>query len=202
MKVIGIAGASGSGKSLLARAIQQFFSTHEVSLISEDCYYQAQNYVSFEQRTKTNYDHPDAMDHALMIAQVNELRSGEAIHCPVYDFKEHCRDSHTTLVRPPKVLLLEGILLFNDARVRDLLGLKVFLDVPLDTCLLRRLQRDVSERGRTMASVLEQYQNTVRPGYLDFVLPTRKYADVLIPGGGENQVAVAMLIAHVQKMVN
>lgn len=201
MQIIGIAGASGSGKSQLARNIQASFDANDVMVLSEDNYYKDQRNMSMAQRHLMNYDHPDAMDHALLALHLSELLAGRSVERPVYSFHEHCRLLETVLINPPKVLILEGILLFCEEKLRNLLGLRVFMEVPLDTCLIRRLERDVNERGRSMESVISQYQSTVRGGYLEHILPSRNFADLLVPEGGDNPAAVAMLTAQIRVML-
>lgn len=201
MQIIGIAGASGSGKSQLARNIQASFDANDVMVLSEDNYYKDQRNMSMAQRHLMNYDHPDAMDHALLALHLSELLAGRSVERPVYSFHEHCRLLETVLIIPPKVLILEGILLFCEEKLRNLLGLRVFMEVPLDTCLIRRLERDVNERGRSMESVISQYQSTVRGGYLEHILPSRNFADLLVPEGGDNPAAVAMLTAQIRVML-
>jgi uridine kinase len=201
LHIIGIAGASGSGKSQLARNIQQSFDAADVMLLSEDNYYKDQRNLSMAQRNLMNYDHPDAMDHALLADHLAELGAGRSVARPVYSFHDHCRTLETVTIKPPKVLILEGILLFSEEKLRNLIDLRVFMEVPLDICLIRRLERDVHERGRSMESVLAQYQATVRDGYLEHILPSRSYADLLVPEGGDNPAAVAMLTARIQVML-
>lgn len=202
MHIIGIAGASGSGKSQLAHNIQQSFSDTEVMLLSEDNYYKDQRNLSMAQRNIMNYDHPDAMDHALLADHLADLAAGREVERPVYSFHDHCRTLETVTILPPKVLILEGILLFSEEKLRNLIDLRVFMEVPLDICLIRRLERDVHERGRSMESVLAQYQATVRDGYLQHILPSRDYADLLVPEGGDNPAAVAMLTARIAAMLS
>ena len=201
MQIIGIAGASGSGKSQLARNIQAAFDADDVMVLSEDNYYKDQRNLSMAQRNLMNYDHPDAMDHALLALHLSELLAGRSVERPVYSFHDHCRLLETVMINSPKVLILEGILLFCEEKLRNLLGLRVFMEVPLDTCLIRRLERDVNERGRSMESVISQYQSTVRVGYLEHILPSRNFADLLVPEGGDNPAAVAMLTAQIRVML-
>jgi len=170
-------------------------------VLSEDNYYKDQRNLPMAQRHLMNYDHPDAMDHALLALHLSELLAGRPVERPVYSFHEHCRTLETVLISPPKVLILEGILLFCEEHLRNLLGLRVFMEVPLDTCLIRRLERDVNERGRSMESVISQYQSTVRAGYLEHILPSRNFADLLVPEGGDNPAAVAMLTAQIRVML-
>ena len=201
MVIIGIAGASASGKSLLAKHVIEGFSPDQVVMMSEDSYYKDQPHLTKAQRNLTNYDHPDAMDHALMAQHLQQLAVGQSIEQPVYSFYEHLRESKTQTMQPCKVLIVEGILLFTQEHLRSLFDLRIFMDVPLDICLIRRLERDVNERGRDLQSVLSQYQNTVRPGFFDHVSPSREYADLIVPEGGENPAAIELLRARVSQML-
>lgn len=199
--IIGIAGASASGKSLLAKNVIQGFASDQVVMMSEDSYYKDQRNLSKAQRNLTNYDHPDAMDHKLMAQHLTQLAAGHTVQRPVYSFYEHLRESNTIEMKPCKVLIVEGILLFTQERLRSLLDLRIFMDVPLDICLIRRLERDVNERGRDLQSVLAQYQATVRPGFFNHVSPSREHADLIVPEGGENPAAIELLQARVAQML-
>jgi|TARA_B110000902_G_scaffold104868_1_gene123907 uridine kinase len=199
--IIGIAGASASGKSVLAKNVMDGFGADQVMMMSEDSYYKDQHNLSKDQRNLTNYDHPDAMDHDLMAQHLEALSMGQTIEQPVYSFHEHLRLSQTVLMKPCKVLLVEGILLFTQERLRSLFNLRIFMDVPLDVCLIRRLERDVNDRGRDLQSVLAQYQATVRPGYFNHISPSRGFADLIVPEGGENPAAIELLKARVAQML-
>ncbi|MDB0001423.1 uridine kinase [Oceanospirillaceae bacterium] len=201
MVIIGIAGASASGKSLLSKNVIQGFDPEQVVMMSEDSYYNDQLNMSKAQRNLTNYDHPDAMDHELMAQHIEALAAGQSIERPIYSFYEHLRQAETISMHPCNVLIVEGILLFTQARLRSLFNLRIFMDVPLDVCLIRRLERDVNERGRDLNSVLMQYQATVRPGFFNYVSPSRKYADLIVPEGGENPAAIELLKARVAQML-
>ena len=201
MVIIGIAGASASGKSVLAKNVMDGFGADQVMMMSEDSYYKDQHNLSKDQRNLTNYDHPDAMDHDLMAQHLEALSMGQTIEQPVYSFHEHLRLSQTVLMKPCKVLIVEGILLFTQERLRSLFNLRIFMDVPLDVCLIRRLERDVNDRGRDLQSVLAQYQATVRPGYFNHISPSRGFADLIVPEGGENPVAIELLKARVAQML-
>lgn len=201
MVIIGIAGASASGKSVLAKNVMDGFGADQVMMMSEDSYYKDQHNLSKDQRNLTNYDHPDAMDHDLMAQHLEALSMGQTIEQPVYSFHEHLRLSQTVLMKPCKVLLVEGILLFTQERLRSLFNLRIFMDVPLDVCLIRRLERDVNDRGRDLQSVLAQYQATVRPGYFNHISPSRGFADLIVPEGGENPAAIELLKARVAQML-
>nr|WP_086940784.1 uridine kinase [Thaumasiovibrio occultus] len=203
--IIGIAGASASGKSLIANTVynelREKVGDEQIGVITEDCYYRDQSHLSMEDRVKTNYDHPNALDHNLLCDHLEMLMKGQAVNVPKYSYSEHTRMTETTLMTPKKVIILEGILLLTDPRLRDLMHASVFMDTPLDICLLRRIQRDVAERGRTVESVLEQYQKTVRPMFMQFIEPSKQYADIIVPRGGKNRIAVDVLKAHIGKLL-
>jgi uridine kinase len=203
--IIGIAGASASGKSLLANTLyqelKQDLGSSQIGQIKEDYYYKDLRGLTMEERERTNYDHPDAYDHALLLQHLRELQQGNLVELPQYCFQSHTRKTTTKPLSPKKVIILEGILLLAVAAIRAQLHASIFMDTPLDICLLRRLSRDVSDRGRTMESVLEQYQQTVRPMYLQYIEPSRQYADVIIPRGGKNRIAIDMLKAKIRQLV-
>ncbi|PMH46824.1 uridine kinase [Vibrio sp. 10N.286.49.B3] len=203
--IVGIAGASASGKSLIASTIyneiREKVGDHQIGVITEDCYYSDQSHLSMEERVKTNYDHPNALDHDLLCEHLEKLIQGEAVEVPEYSYTEHTRTSNTTPLTPKKVIILEGILLLTDPRLRNLMHASVFMDTPLDICLLRRVKRDVEERGRTMDSVLKQYQKTVRPMFLQFIEPSKQHADIIVPRGGKNRIAIDVLKAHIAKLL-
>ncbi|MFG0832279.1 MULTISPECIES: uridine kinase [Aeromonas] len=203
--IIAIAGASASGKSLIAQTIYEELVAElgagEIGVISEDCYYKDQTHLTMEERVKTNYDHPSAMDHSLLVEHLVQLIKGSGVEIPQYSYTEHTRMSETRHFAPRKVIILEGILLLTDSRLRELMDASIFMDTPLDICLVRRLVRDVQERGRTMDSVLKQYQKTVRPMFLQFIDPSKQYADVIVPRGGKNRIAIDMLKARIRHML-
>ncbi|OEE59726.1 uridine kinase [Enterovibrio norvegicus FF-454] len=203
--IIGIAGASASGKSLIASTIYQELKEkvgdHQIGVITEDRYYRDQSHLSMEDRVKTNYDHPQALDHDLLCKHLQTLMEGKAVEVPQYSYGEHTRLSETTTLTPKKVIILEGILLLTDPRLRELMHASIFMDTPLDICLLRRVKRDVAERGRTMESVLAQYQKTVRPMFMQFIEPSKQYADIIVPRGGKNRIAIDVLKAHIAKLL-
>lgn len=204
--IIGIAGASASGKSLIARTIcedlRQDMGTDDIAMITEDCYYKDQGHLSMEERVKTNYDHPNALDHELLVDHLAALRSGQSVEVPSYSYSEHTRMEETTKVTPKKVIILEGILLLTDPKLREQMHASIFMDTPLDICLLRRVRRDVEERGRTMESVLEQYQQTVRPMFMQFIEPSKQHADIIVPRGGKNRIAIDFLKAKIRQLAS
>ncbi|MEH0835122.1 uridine kinase [Pectobacterium cacticida] len=201
--IIGISGASASGKSLISstlyRELRDQVGDRHIGVISEDSYYKDQSHLTMEERIKTNYDHPSSMDHDLLIQHLQMLKAGQAIEVPQYSYVEHTRQQDTVHIALKKVILLEGILLLTDARLRDELNFSIFVDTPLDICLLRRLRRDVNERGRSLESVMEQYQKTVRPMFLQFIEPSKQYADIIVPRGGKNRIAIDILKAKISQ---
>ncbi|WP_104399304.1 uridine kinase [Vibrio penaeicida] len=203
--IVGIAGASASGKSLIASTIYNELRAKvgddHIGVITEDCYYKDQSHLSMEDREKTNYDHPNALDHDLLCKHLEQLVQGNAVEVPEYSYSVHTRTDNTATLTPKKVIILEGILLLTDPRLRDLMHATVFMDTPLDICLLRRVKRDVEERGRTMESVLKQYQDTVRPMFMQFIEPSKQYADIIVPRGGKNRIAIDVLKAHIAKLL-
>jgi len=195
---IGLAGGSGSGKTTVARQIDDAMSADSV-LVDMDAYYADLAHLTLEARKQVNFDHPDAFDTDLFLAQLDALGRWEPVAKPTYDYAAHTRAAATIRVEPREIILVEGILLFTDARIRQRLDVKIFVDVPDDVRFIRRLQRDVEERGRSMGSVIAQYLNTVRPMHLEFVEPSKRYADIILPVGGENRVGVEMILARVEK---
>lgn len=204
--VIAIAGASASGKSLIANTIfnelKADLGKTKIAIISEDSYYRDQTDLPMEERIKTNYDHPNSLDHELLITHLKALIKGEAVDIPEYCYTTHNRLTNTTRIEPKKVIILEGILLLSQPELRKQLHASIFMDTPLDICLLRRLTRDVAERGRTMESVIEQYQKTVRPMYVQFIEPSKQHADIIIPRGGKNRIAIDMLKTRISHLLN
>ncbi len=198
--VIGVAGGSGSGKTTVVRRIVDSLGPDQVTLLDHDRYYRDRNDLRLEERAALNYDHPDALETDLMVRHVRALKAGEAVEVPHYDFTRHARLSETTSFQPRRALIVEGILVFTDPALRDLMDIKVFVDTDSDTRFIRRLRRDVAERGRTMESVIDQYQSTVKPMHLDFVEPSKRYADVIIPLGGHNTVAVDLLLTMLRSV--
>lgn len=200
--IIGISGPSASGKSLLAKTIVNELGSEQVAVIPEDSYYKDRADLSFEEKQKINYDHPDAFDHLLLCKHLQQLQAGQSIKVPLYNHTLHTREAHTREVGPHLIIVLEGILLFAERQLRNLMDIRIFMDTPLDICLIRRLKRDVIERGRSFDSVLDQYENTVRPMYLQFIEPSKRYADVIVPRGGENRIAIDMITAKMRELLN
>ena len=202
---IGIAGGSGSGKSVLASQLRDSINNEvgkeQVKIINEDCYYRCRDGLSFAERELVNYDHPDAFEHDLLFQHLSQLSAGESVKIPKYDYSQHNRSKDVTFFEPAKVILLEGILILHHPEVRQLLDLKIFVDVDLDVCLSRRLVRDINERGRTLDSVLEQYHKTVRPMFHEFLEPGKKYADIVVPCGGQNSAAISVLENHIKAIL-
>ncbi len=196
--VIGIAGGTGSGKTTLVKSLSEHFGG-KVTMLSHDNYYKCRDDLSFEDRCKLNYDEPDAMDTSLMVYHLEQLRRGQAIDCPVYDFTVHNRSQQTIRVEPKQVIIVEGILIFENEHLRNLMDMKIFVDADADVRLCRRIKRDVTKRGRSLESVLEQYETTVKPMHEKYVEPSKKYADVVVPIGGRNVVALDMIIGHIQR---
>ncbi len=197
--VIGVAGGSGSGKSTLVARLQEAFADDPVATLSHDYYYRAHGDLTFEERSRLNYDHPRSFETELMVEHVQALKAGVSIERPVYSFVEHTRLPERVSVMPSRVLIVEGILIFENRELRELMDMKVFVDTDADLRLARRLLRDVQQRGRNMESVVEQYVTTVKPMHDEFVEPSKRYADVIIPEGGFNSVAVAMLIENIKQ---
>ena len=198
--VIGVAGGSGSGKTTVVRRIVDSLGSDHVTVLDHDRYYRDRNDLRLEERAALNYDHPDALETDLLVRHVRELKSGKPVDVPQYDFTRHARLSETETFQPRRALIVEGILVFTDAALRDLMDIKVFVDTDSDTRFIRRLQRDVAQRGRTMDSVIDQYQNTVKPMHLEFVEPSKRYADIIVPQGGHNTVAIDMLLTLIRSL--
>ena len=195
---IGVAGGTGSGKTTIALNILERVGFDRIAYVSHDSYYRDGVSLPMLEREKLNYDHPDAFDNDLFIKQIMELKSGKAIKTPVYDFKTHSRAKETRVVEPQPVILLDGILIFADKKLRDLMDVKIFVDTDADIRFIRRLQRDIKERGRSTESVVTQYLSTVRPMHMEFVEPSKRYADVIIPEGGFNEVAIDMVASRIK----
>ena len=199
--LIGITGGTGSGKSSIADAIYSSFSNECIAMIQQDMYYKDQSQLSMEERIKTNYDHPKAFDNDLLIQHLNDLINGIPIDKPIYDFSCHNRAKETVRVEPRSIIIVEGILVLEDERLRDLLDIKVYVDTDADIRILRRLVRDINERGRTVDSVVNQYLDVVRPMHLQFTEPTKRYADIIVPEGGQNKVAIDILVSKIKDIL-
>jgi uridine kinase len=197
--IIGIAGGSGSGKSTVARKVAEALHAESVAFIDMDAYYLNYAHLPLADRRKINWDHPNAFDWELLVDQLGRLSAGESIRKPVYDFVTHSRSERTADIAPARVVVIDGILLFSDPRVRELCDVKVFVDADADIRLVRRIRRDIKKRGRPLDEVLEQYLTTVQPMHLEFVEPTKRYADVIVPRGGHNAVAIEMIVANIQR---
>ncbi|WEG14100.1 uridine kinase [Pullulanibacillus sp. KACC 23026] len=200
--IIGVAGGSGSGKTTVAREIYRNFPNQSIAVIEQDAYYKAQDHKTMEERLQTNYDHPLAFDHDLLVGHLKQLVEFQPIEKPVYDYTVHTRSDKIIPVEPKDVIILEGILILEDERLRDLMDIKVFVDTDADLRIIRRLVRDTNERGRTLSSVIDQYLHVVRPMHNQFVEPSKRYADIIIPEGGQNQVAIDLLVTKVHAILN
>ena len=198
--VIGIAGGTGSGKTTLTNRLKECFGDH-VSVVYHDSYYKAHDEMTYEERCQLNYDHPDAFDTELMMEHLAALKRGEAICCPTYDYTVHNRAKETVVVQPTKVILVEGILIFENKALRDLMDIKIFVDTDADVRILRRIIRDVKKRGRSLDSVVSQYLTTVKPMHVQFVEPSKRYADIIVLEGGKNVVALDMIVQRIQKHI-
>ena len=199
--VIGIAGGTASGKTTIVNKLKDFFGD-DVELISHDSYYKAHDDMPYEERAKLNYDHPSSFDTDRMIDDIKALKRGETVYIPVYDFSIHNRTDKTVKVEPKRVIMIEGILIFENKELRDLMDIKIFVDTDADERLMRRIIRDMKYRGRTIESIITQYQTTVKPMHEEFVEPSKKYADIIIPRGGENKAAMDILKGHLNIMLN
>ncbi|MHC0035819.1 uridine kinase [Pseudoneobacillus sp. C159] len=199
--VIGVTGGSGSGKTSVTKAIYESFKDHSILMLEQDYYYKDQSHLPFEERLKTNYDHPLAFDNDLLIEHIGKLLNFESIEKPVYDYALHTRSDQVIHVEPRDVIILEGILVLEDERLRNLMDIKLFVDTDADLRIIRRLQRDIQERGRSMDSVINQYIDVVRPMHNQFIEPTKRYADVIIPEGGHNHVAIDLMVTKIQTIL-
>ncbi len=199
--VIGVAGGSGSGKTSVTKAIYDKFKGHSIMILEQDYYYKDQSHLPFEERLKTNYDHPLAFDNDLLLEHINKLLRYEQIEKPVYDYAMHTRSEEVIIVEPKDVIILEGILVLEDERLRDIMDIKLFVDTDADLRIIRRLMRDIKERGRSIDSVIEQYTSVVRPMHNQFIEPTKRYADIIIPEGGHNYVAIDVIGTKIQTIL-
>ena len=198
--VIGIAGGTGSGKTTLMKNLIEKFGD-VVTVLSHDNYYKRRDDLTYDQRCLINYDEPDALETDLMALHLDQLRQGQTIDCPVYDFTQHNRSNDTVQIAPKNVIIVEGILIFENKPLRDLMDIKIFVDTDADVRLCRRIKRDVNKRGRTLESVLTQYQNTVKPMHEKYVEPSKKYADIVVPEGGKNAVALDMIMGRIERHI-
>ena len=198
--IIGLAGGTGSGKTTITRRLMQRFGA-DVSVIYHDNYYKEHHNMPYEERAKLNYDHPDAFDNELFIRAIRDLKAGKDVVCPVYDYSIHDRSDKTILVKSAKVVIVEGILIYASKELRELMDIKLFVDTDADVRILRRIKRDVRDRGRSLESVIDQYLTTVKPMHEQFVEPSKRYADLIIPEGGHNKVAMRMVVARVQSHI-
>ena len=199
--VIGIAGGSGSGKTTVANEILKSVGSHRIACLPHDAYYRDLSSLPENQRKQVNFDHPNSLENELLIEHVVNLKNWQKIYLPIYDFTTHTRTNQTILIEPQLVIVVEGILIFAEPKLRDLFDVKIFVDTDEDIRFIRRLQRDIAERGRSMDMVITQYLTTVRPMHLDFVEPSKRFADVIIPEGGRNQVALDMVIARIESLL-
>jgi len=199
---IGIAGGTGSGKTTVANVILEKVGRDRIAYLPHDAYYRDLGDLPYDQKAAMNFDHPDSLETELMIKHILELKKANAVEIPVYDFSTHSRTSKTIRVEPRAVIIVEGILLFVDKQLRDLLDIKIFVDTDADIRFIRRLQRDITERGRTTDMVVQQYLSTVRPMHLEFVEPSKRYANIIIPEGGLNEIAMDMVIARIEMLLS
>ena len=200
--VIGIAGGTGSGKTTLSELVLDNIGRDQIAYLPHDAYYRDRKDLTLQERTKLNYDHPNSLETELMVEHIRQLQAGQAVEMPVYDFTTHSRKTETVHVAPKRLLLVEGILIFAEKSLRDLFDMKIYVDTDPDLRLIRRLTRDIEERGRTLQSVIDQYLGTVRPMHLEFVEASKRYADIIVPEGGLNTVALDMVIARLQFLLN
>jgi uridine kinase len=199
--ILGVAGGSGSGKTTVVEELLRSLQPAPVSVIHHDSYYKDLVHLPFKERSEVNFDHPDALETSLLVEHLTQLRAGEAVEVPVYDFSTHTRTQEVRHVEPTAVIIVDGILVLADPRLRDLLDIKVFVDTDADIRFIRRLRRDIRDRGRSLESVVDQYQSTVRPMHLAFVEGSRAFADIIIPEGGRNQVAIDLLVSRLRMVV-
>jgi uridine kinase len=196
---VGVAGGSGSGKTTVAHNLIKAFKSEDAVLVEQDAYYKELKELSIEERAKVNFDHPESIEFDLIKKHLMDLKAGKAIERPIYDFKTHSRKEEVVKINPSKIIVIEGILILSIPEIRDMLDVKIFVDTDADEMLLRRIERDINERGRTFDSVKKQYLETVKPMYLEFCEPSKRYADVIIPRGGENKIAINMIIAKLKR---
>lgn len=200
--IIGITGGTGSGKSTVSREIFKSIPKKNITVIEQDSYYKDQSHLTYDERVKTNYDHPFAFDNDLLIEHLKMLIENKAIEKPIYDFENHNRKKETKLVESKSIIVVEGILILSEKKIRDLLDIKIFVDTDADVRVIRRIHRDINQRARTLDSVIHQYMETVRPSHLQFVEPSKRYADIIIPEGGYNKVAIDILVTKINSIIN
>lgn len=200
--IIAICGGTGSGKTTVAREILKSLPETSVSIIHQDAYYKKQDNKSLDERTKTNYDHPFAFDTDLLLTHLDNLLNGQDVDMPIYDFENHNRSSETKKIFSREIIILEGILILEDERLRNLMDIKIFVDTDTDVRIIRRITRDINERGRSLDSVIEQYLSTVKPAHEQFIEPSKKYADIIIPEGGYNTVAIDIMVGKINTILN
>ena len=199
--IIGVAGGSGSGKTRLVKNILKEINDTKVKSIEVDSYYKDLTHLTFKEREKNNFDHPDAIDFELLYQDLKKLLKNEVIYCPIYNYKTHTREKNKSVkIEKVKIIILEGILALHDAKIRELMAMKIFVDTPSDVRLLRRIKRDVNKRGRTIENITEQYNKTVKPMFLKFVEPTKEYADIIVPKGGKNKISIDAIVTNIKKM--
>lgn len=199
--IIGITGGTGSGKSTVTKEIFKSIHEKKIAIIQQDSYYKDQSELTYEERVKTNYDHPFAFDNDLLIEHLKDLLENKTIEQPMYDFEKHNRKKETIKVEPKDIIILEGILILSEKGIRDLLDIKIFVDTDSDVRVIRRISRDINQRGRTLDSVIKQYMETVRPSHLQFIEPSKRYADIIIPEGGYNKVAIDILVTKIKSIL-
>jgi uridine kinase len=198
--IIGIAGGTGSGKSTIAKIIRENVKNN-ITILTQDSYYRSFGHLSKEEREHINFDHPNSFDTKLLIEHIKLLKNKIPINMPVYDFKTHLRKEETVLKKPSKIIIVEGILIFENRELRNLMDIKIFVDTDADIRILRRIERDMKERGRTLQSIIEQYRDTVRPMHLEFVEPSKRFADIIIPEGGHNKIAIDLIISKIKSIL-
>lgn len=199
MLIVGIAGGTGSGKTTVVKKVMEKFPNEQVVVIPQDAYYKDNGHIPLEERQKINFDHPDSLEFTLLIDHLEKLREGKTIEMPIYSYLTCLRSKETIPVKPARVVVVEGIMILCDSQLRDMFDIKVFVDADADDRLGRVIQRDIVERGRSVMAVLERYHETVKPSHLQFIEPSKRYADIIIPGGGDNQVGIGVLVSIIEK---
>ena len=200
--LVGVAGGSGSGKTTVANNLVKAFKAEDAALVEQDAYYRELINMTMEEKAKVNFDHPDSIEFELLRKHLESLKNGESIERPIYDFTTHSRKEGTVKINPSKIIIVEGILIFAVPEIRELFDMKIFVDTDADEMILRRIERDMNERGRSLESVRDQYLATVKPMYLEFCEPSKRYADVIIPRGGENRIAIDMLVSNLKRYID